>query len=545
MDKKLSIFTIPRFQQGGAIWRDNVYSSPVNTSQAIQLIATPTDVGYAQNLQNIELQNKLRAQNFDEVNSAIKLKLYNDELAAKVEQNKIDNNIKLLNLRTEYRDKVTNDAIDPMVNDAIMQLQEKHKINETHPLNIDGLTEQQTRLDAYFSDPEYKKLKTHSVLLTDNKARIDKATDALNDWKIKDQESFMDYNMKDYETELNKMREVLLSTEPGDFQSLLKARDTLDKFSLTLTPAAQENIRVDKEFKVQERQAKLDLQSIKTNELAVKADLSLQYSTAVKAYKDAKTPEEKQKIIETIMLLSKQAKNLSGFGEPTNAITSESEFKAAYAMGDPRITDDMAQRYIDISGAIVGEKTKARIEETQDAKISIKQDDKGTIYSEDSTGLRDYGTYMMDKTNAIKSITINKKTFSTTDLQQTNPGGIIFKVEPRNVKISKNGPMENRNYAVMEIYGNTEQGENYLNGLIGSENLDKTVDEKLKILLSQYLMGRYNDPDKVKRIMSGDLSTFLKGNSILALPSDRPNMTTDKVQLAPGVQSATSASRPW
>ena len=408
MDKKLSIFTIPRFQQGGAIWRDNVYSSPVNTSQAIQLIATPTDVGYAQNLQNIELQNKLRAQNFDEVNSAIKLKLYNDELAAKVEQNKIDNNIKLLNLRTEYRDKVTNDAIDPMVNDAIMQLQEKHKINETHPLNIDGLTEQQTRLDAYFSDPEYKKLKTHSVLLTDNKARIDKATDALNDWKIKDQESFMDYNMKDYETELNKMREALLSTEPGDFQSLLKARDTLDKFSLTLTPDAQENIRVDKEFKVQERQAKLDLQSIKTNELAVKADLSLQYSTAVKAYKDAKTPEEKQKIIETIMLLSKQAKNLSGFGEPTNAITSESEFKAAYAMGDPRITDDMAQRYIDISGAIVGEKTKARIEETQDAKISIKQDDKGTIYSEDSTGLRDYGTYMMEKTNAIKSITINK-----------------------------------------------------------------------------------------------------------------------------------------
>ena len=545
MDKKLSIFTIPRFQQGGAIWRDNVYSSPVNTSQAIQLIATPTDVGYAQNLQNIELQNKLRAQNFDEVNSAIKLKLYNDELAAKVEQNKIDNNIKLLNLRTEYRDKVTNDAIDPMVNDAIMQLQEKHKINETHPLNIDGLTEQQTRLDAYFSDPEYKKLKTHSVLLTDNKARIDKATDALNDWKIKDQESFMDYNMKDYETELNKMREVLLSTEPGDFQSLLKARDTLDKFSLTLTPAAQENIRVDKEFKVQERQAKLDLQSIKTNELAVKADLSLQYSTAVKAYKDAKTPEEKQKIIETIMLLSKQAKNLSGFGEPTNAITSESEFKAAYAMGDPRITDDMAQRYIDISGAIVGEKTKARIEETQDAKISIKQDDKGTIYSEDSSGLRDYGTYMMDKTNAIKSITINKKTFSTTDLQQTNPGGIVFKVEPRNVKISKNGPMENRNYAVMEIYGNTEQGENYLNGLVGSENLDKTVDEKLKILLSQYLMGRYNDPDKVKRIMSGDLSTFLKGNSILALPSDRPNMTTDKAQLAPGVQPATSASRPW
>lgn len=545
MDKKLSIFTIPRFQQGGAIWRDNVYSSPVNTSQAIQLIATPTDVGYAQNLQNIELQNKLRAQNFDEVNSAIKLKLYNDELAAKVEQNKIDNNIKLLNLRTEYRDKVTNDAIDPMVNDAIMQLQEKHKINETHPLNIDGLTEQQTRLDAYFSDPEYKKLKTHSVLLTDNKARIDKATDALNDWKIKDQESFMDYNMKDYETELNKMREALLSTEPGDFQSLLKARDTLDKFSLTLTPDAQENIRVDKEFKVQERQAKLDLQSIKTNELAVKADLSLQYSTAVKAYKDAKTPEEKQKIIETIMLLSKQAKNLSGFGEPTNAITSESEFKAAYAMGDPRITDDMAQRYIDISGAIVGEKTKARIEETQDAKVSINQDDKGTIYSEDSTGLRDYGTYMMDKTNAIKSITINKKTFSTTDLQQTNPGGIVFKVEPRNDKIGKNGPMETRNYAVMEIYGNTEQGENYLNGLVGSENLDKTVDEKLKILLSQYLMGRYNDPDKVKRIMSGDLSTFLKGNSILALPSDRPNMTTDKAQLAPGVQPATSASRPW
>lgn len=545
MDKKLSIFTIPRFQQGGAIWRDNVYSSPVNTSQAIQLIATPTDVGYAQNLQNIELQNKLRAQNFDEVNSAIKLKLYNDELAAKVEQNKIDNNIKLLNLRTEYRDKVTNDAIDPMVNDAIMQLQEKHKINETHPLNIDGLTEQQTRLDAYFSDPEYKKLKTHSVLLTDNKARIDKATDALNDWKIKDQESFMDYNMKDYETELNKMREALLSTEPGDFQSLLKARDTLDKFSLTLTSDAQENIRVDKEFKVQERQAKLDLQSIKTNELAVKADLSLQYSTAVKAYKDAKTPEEKQKIIETIMLLSKQAKNLSGFGEPTNAITSESEFKAAYAMGDPRITDDMAQRYIDISGAIVGEKTKARIEETQDAKVSINQDDKGTIYSEDSTGLRDYGTYMMDKTNAIKSITINKKTFSTTDLQQTNPGGIVFKVEPRNDKIGKNGPMETRNYAVMEIYGNTEQGENYLNGLVGSENLDKTVDEKLKILLSQYLMGRYNDPDKVKRIMSGDLSTFLKGNSILALPSDRPNMTTDKAQLAPGVQPATSASRPW
>jgi hypothetical protein len=40
-------------------------------------------------------------------------------------------------------------------------------------------------------------------------------------------------------------------------------------------------------------------------------------------------------------------------------------------MRDPRITDDMAQRYIDISGAIVGEKTKARIEETQDAKISI------------------------------------------------------------------------------------------------------------------------------------------------------------------------------
>ena len=58
-------------------------------------------------------------------------------------------------------------------------------------------------------------------------------------------------------------------------------------------------------------------------------------------------------------------------------------------------------------------------------------------------------------------------------------------------------------------------------------------------------MGRYNDPDKVKRIMSADLSTFLKGNGILALPSDRPNMTTDKVQLAPGVQSATSASRPW
>jgi hypothetical protein len=208
MDKKLSIFTIPRFQQGGAIWRDNVYSSPVNTSQAIQLIATPTDVGYAQNLQNIELQNKLRAQNFDEVNSAIKLKLYNDELAAKVEQNKIDNNIKLLNLRTEYRDKVTNDAIDPMVNDAIMQLQEKHKINETHPLNIDGLTEQQTRLDAYFSDPEYKKLKTHSVLLTDNKARIDKATDALNDWKIKDQETFMDYNMPDYETEVKRNARV-------------------------------------------------------------------------------------------------------------------------------------------------------------------------------------------------------------------------------------------------------------------------------------------------------------------------------------------------
>jgi hypothetical protein len=37
----------------------------------------------------------------------------------------------------------------------------------------------------------------------------------------------------------------------------------------------------------------------------------------VKAYKDAKTPEEKQKIIETIMLLSKQAKNLSGFAEPS------------------------------------------------------------------------------------------------------------------------------------------------------------------------------------------------------------------------------------
>jgi hypothetical protein len=545
MGKKLSIFTIPRFQQGGVIWRDNIYSSPVNTSNAIQLIAAPEDVGYTQNLQNIELQTKLRAQNFDEINNTIKLKLYNDELTAKVEQNKIDNNIKLLNLRTEYRDKVTNDAIDPMVNDAIMALQERHKINETHPLNIDGLTEQQNRLDAYFSDPEYKQLKTHSVLLTDNKARIDKATDALNDWKIKDQETFMDYNMPEYETKLNEMRSALLSVKPGDFQSLLKARNELDKFNLQLTPEAQKEMKLDDDFKIKERQAKLDLQSIKTNELAIKADLSLQYSEAVKAFKDAKTPEEKQKIIETIMLLSKQAKNLSGFAEPANAITSESEFKAAYAMRDPRITDDMAQRYIDISGAIVGEKTKARLDETQDAKISINKDNKGTVYLEDNTGLKDYGTYMVDKTNAVKSITINKKTFSAADLQQTNPGGIVFKVEPRNVKISKNGPMENRNYAVMEIYGNTLHGENYLNGLIGAENLDKTVDEKLKILLSQYLMGRYNDPDKVKRIMSGDLSTFLKGNGILALPSDRPNMTTDNTQLAPGVQQASSVSKPW
>lgn len=535
MNKKLSIFAIPKFQQGGILWRDNVYSSPLDTNAAIQVIGTPRDVGYQQNLQNIELQQKSIQQNMNVMSDMIKTKLYQDELNERIKQNEISNTMKLLDYRTAYTDKLTNDQIDPVFREKIALIQESHGLNKEYPLTLDGITEQQNKITAYYSDPEYKKIKTHSVLLADTKTRIQAVQDRLNEWKFKNPEEYTRYDLPKYEGMLNDVRKEALKSDPDSYDKLLQLRSDLDGYLVTLTPEGLKEVEAQKTFNTLKQETELNMMKLKGNDLAARTALSEQRIKAINDFNNAKTEEERTRALETMAVIDKQTKNLLFGASEGNPITSPGELMVQWALGN--LPDVVKDRFVDINGQLTGIKTEARLDATQEAKITVKKDDVGTVYAEDNTGLRNYGSYITDKTGAVKSITINKTQYPAAQLEQTNPGGITFQIKPMQVKISKDGPMETRNYAVMEIFGNTEHGLNYINGLVGEANLDKPIDEKLKIVLHDYLMGRYNDEEKVKRIMnSNSVSLFLPGNNKLVLPSDRPSMTEESQDLAPGME---------
>ena len=209
LTKKIPSYLIPKFQQGGLVFRDNLYTQPNDLGRVSNILITPRSQGYEETnntLHNIQQERQLRSaemQNKNEVvNSIIRNKIQTDEAEMQKKQYEDANLRYILKERADYVDKLTGDDLDPIFNPKIKVLQEKHGIAKDRPLTMDGLAEQQKAIFAYYNDPEYKNIKEYSTLIKHVSTEAEKVNATLNNYKLKDPKGFMDYNLNDYGNKL-------------------------------------------------------------------------------------------------------------------------------------------------------------------------------------------------------------------------------------------------------------------------------------------------------------------------------------------------------
>ena len=551
MGKKLSIHHIPRFQQGGMIWRDNVYSSPANTSQVLQIIGTPEATGYEQNLQNIELQFKARQQNFAEIDTIIKTQLYQKEHEARIKQLEIDNTNNLLKQRATYRDKITNDVLDPTFNDRITALQEKYKINGDYALNMDGVVEHQKNIEAYFNDPEYRSIKAYSTLFTTAQKRAETVQDTLNKWKLENPESYNDYELAGYQQKLQAVRAALVNTgvnpgEPITHESMLplkQALSTLDSFNIELTKEAQDDIKVTKEIKRQDEKMKVTLNGLKASQLEFKINIEKERAQLFNEFSKATTTEQKKDIRDRLDVLNNKAQMLAG--SDFDKTRTEAEWIQDYAKG--LISEEEMQKYLSVKGRIMAMTTMEEINR-QVAIINgtannVVKDRKGTNVIPTKDGSIDYGTFKISKDKKILSMTINGEQRNFPETQEGATSALSTYYD------------ETAGIAVMEINFKEIDGLDYIRDRITQDlnsmkilgfNLGKlpTPLDYADAYLKSILIPRVgeaeanailNDPNKK--------ANYIKG-SIIKIPADKPNLQAPETGLAPGVAPASSLEIP-
>lgn len=356
---KIPSYILPAFQQGGLVFRDNLYTQPNDLGRVSNILITPRSQGYEETnntLHNIQQERQLRSaemQNKNEVvNSIIRNKIQTDEAEMKKKQYEDANLRYILKERADYVDKLTGDDLDPIFNPKIKVLQEKHGIAKDRPLTMDGLAEQQKAIFAYYSDPEYKNIKEYSTLIKHVSTEAEKVNATLNNYKLKDPKGFMDYNLNDYGNKLRTLRQNLIQIGDGDFtkdgvldqndMNILKnSYSELTNMNIELTPQAQKRINYERDVEMQTQEATLQIQQLKNRKTTIDVKLAEEQMKALEDFTKVisdpnSTDDDKIRAKDILAAANKKIKDISGFDQSSGE-APKNEYDLAWraGQGDP------------------------------------------------------------------------------------------------------------------------------------------------------------------------------------------------------------------
>lgn len=425
LSKRIPSYLIPRFQQGGLVFRDNLYTQPNDLGRISNILITPKSQGYEETnntLHNIQQERQLRGaemQNRNEVvNSIIRNKIQTNELEMKKKQYEDANLRYILKERADYVDKLTGDDLDPIFTPKIKILQEKYSIGKDYPLTMDGLAEQQKAIFSYYSDPEYKNIKEYSTLIKHVSTEAEKVNATLNNYKLKDPKGFMDYNLSDYENKLKTLRQNLIQIGDGDFTKdgvlnqndmnvLKNSYSELTNMNIELTPEAQKRINYEKDVDMQTQEATLQIQQLKNRKTAIDVKLAEEQMKALEDFTKVisnpnSTDDDKIRAKDVLAAANKKIKDISGFdqssGEPPK---NESELLYKAGQGDPAAIAALQWKQAS-EIQLKSTPTYSNSRSSSNNDFNYNTDGSGKSYKTNKSGDKIYNGYTLDKDGRFK-----------------------------------------------------------------------------------------------------------------------------------------------
>jgi len=425
LTKKIPSYLIPKFQQGGLVFRDNLYTQPNDLGRVSNILITPRSQGYEETnntLHNIQQERQLRSaemQNKNEVvNSIIRNKIQTDEVEMKKKQYEDANLRYILKERADYVDKLTGDDLDPIFNPKIKVLQEKHGIAKDRPLTMDGLAEQQKAIFAYYSDPEYKNIKEYSTLIKHVSTEAEKVNATLNNYKLKDPKGFMDYNLNDYGNKLRTLRQNLIQIGDGDFtkdgvldqndMNILKnSYSELTNMNIELTPQAQKRINYERDVEMQTQEATLQIQQLKNRKTTIDVKLAEEQMKALEDFTKVisdpnSTDDDKIRAKDILAAANKKIKDISGFDQSSGeAPKNESELLYRAGQGDPAAIKALQWKQA-AEVQLKSTPTYSNSRSSSNNDFNYNTDGSGKSYKSNKSGDKIYNGYALDKDGRFK-----------------------------------------------------------------------------------------------------------------------------------------------
>jgi len=221
----------PKMQQGGLIYRNNIYSNPINTNALTQVLGRDRSQGLAERqevlknsmqlrqLQNQEFQmyNQAGQQSINNLVRQEQIKLQNARLEEQRKRLELANTQFVLDQRTKHVDKLTNLNVDPTLQSRIDNLAQKHKYNAEFEPNAQGVLEMNKSANKFYSDPEVKKILAFSKLMEEGKLAVDAANKTINGIKVEDRFA---YDVDTFKDPINALSSQIANYIPKDGQNL-------------------------------------------------------------------------------------------------------------------------------------------------------------------------------------------------------------------------------------------------------------------------------------------------------------------------------------
>lgn len=217
--KKLSSAFIPKFQSGGLVYRNNIYSNPINTNALNQILSQPRSQGYQEGVQNLQSNMQLRQINTREnqvlgqlqqnnINNLVKAeqqKLAKEQFEEQKKQYKLQNTFKILDYRKGQNDKLTGLKIDPVYRETFEKLKKEY-FKEDYTNDVQGIMDREKDFNKFFADNRVSNIIEKTTLMTEANKEVASAFDTLNKIKLDDVSA---YDTEAFEKKITNISEQL------------------------------------------------------------------------------------------------------------------------------------------------------------------------------------------------------------------------------------------------------------------------------------------------------------------------------------------------